>query len=56
MLLNLSKDPLTGMYTGTFYDGPDGIDEFAVSGNTLGECFERIIAFQAVNALDYLPD
>jgi hypothetical protein len=44
------------MYTGTFCDGPDGIDEFDVSGNTLGECFEKIVAFQAVNALSYRPD
>lgn len=45
MLLTISLDPLTGMYTGSFYDGPDGIDDFHFSGDSLGECFEKVIAF-----------
>lgn len=54
MLLKISLDPLTGVYSGVFYDGPDGIDEFTFTGNSLGECFEKVIAFQTRNAIDYL--
>lgn len=46
MLLTISRDLLTGVYNGTFYDGPDGIDDFQFYGNSLGECFEKVIAFQ----------
>lgn len=53
MLLKISLDPLTGVYSGVFYDGPDGIDEFTFTGNNLGECFEKVIAFQTRNAISY---
>lgn len=53
MLLTITRDPLTGVYTGTFYDGPDGIDDFQFSGNSLGECFEKVIAFQTRNSDSY---
>lgn len=42
-----------GVWLGTFYDGPDGIDEFEFSGNSLGECFEKVIAFQTLNSFQY---
>ena len=40
-------------YSYEIYDGPDGIDEEQGVCNTLGEVFEKIISFRAVNALNY---
>lgn len=53
MLLTISFQPSTKTYTGTFYDGPDGIDEFSFTAASLGEAFEKVITFSAVNSLDY---
>jgi hypothetical protein len=53
MLLTISLEPSSGLYSGTFYDGPDGIDDFSFTATSLGECFEKVIAFSAVNSLDY---
>jgi hypothetical protein len=46
---NLSEDN----YSWELYDGPDGIDHHTGNCETLGECFESIIASRVVTALHY---
>lgn len=44
---------LGSYYTYHLYDGPDGIDEYTGAGETLGEVFEKIITWRALNSLNY---
>jgi hypothetical protein len=56
MKIEITEDFITGMYTWVLCDGPDGIDEFRGSENTLGEVFEQIILHRTRNALSYMED
>ena len=54
MKIEITQDFITGNYNWVLYDGPDGIDEFRGSENTLGEVFEKIILHRTQNALSYV--
>jgi hypothetical protein len=54
MKIEITEDFITGMYNWVFYDGPEEIDEFRGSENTLGEVFEKIIIHRTLNALSYV--
>jgi len=56
MKIEITEDFITGMYNWVLCDGPDGIDEFRGSENTLGEVFEQIILHRTLNALSYVED
>ena len=43
-------------YTATIWDGPDGIDEDSFVCRSLGECFEQIVMWRTLNALNYRED
>ncbi len=53
MKIEITEDFITGMYTWVLCDGPENIDEFRGSENTLGEVFEQIILHRTRNALSY---
>jgi len=53
MHIEIDDNVLTGIYSWTLYDGPDGIDEFYGKANSLGEVFEQIILHRTQNALSY---
>ena len=56
MHIEIDDNPLTGVYSWTLYDGSEEIDEFYVTGNSLGEVFEKIIYHRTQNALSYVED
>jgi len=56
MKIEITEDCITGNYTWTLYDGPDGIDFYEGSENTLGEVFEKIIHHRTLIALSYVED
>lgn len=45
-----------GSYDWFLWDGPDGIDEYKGTEQSLGEAFEKIVYYRTITALDYLPD
>jgi len=40
-------------YNAIVFDGPDGIDDAKFAGSSLGEVFEKILIFHAMNSLTY---
>jgi len=54
MKIEITEDFITGMHNWVLYDGPENIDEFRGSENTLGEVFEKIILYRTQNALSYV--
>jgi hypothetical protein len=56
MKIEITEDFITGMYTWVLCDGPENIDEFRGSENTLGEVFENIFYYRTRNALSYVED
>jgi hypothetical protein len=56
MKIEILQDSITGMYNWVLYDGPENIDEFRGSENTLGEVFEQIILHRTLNAASYVSD
>ena len=56
MKIEITDDFITGMYNWVFYDGPENIDEFSGSENTLGEVFEQIVHHRTLIALSYVED
>ena len=44
----------TGTYIWGLEDGPEHIDKFSGFADTLGECFEKIIRHQTMNAIGYV--
>lgn len=42
-----------GEYHWSMYDGPDGIDHFTGTANSLGDAFEQIVKKQLLNSLNY---
>jgi hypothetical protein len=56
MKIEILQDCITGIYSWTLCDGPDGIDEFYGTGNILGEVFEQIIARRTMIGLEYSKD
>jgi hypothetical protein len=56
MKIEILQDCITGVYSWTLCDGPNGIDEFYGTGNILGEVFEQIIYYRTQNAMSYAED
>jgi len=54
MHIEIKDNCSTGIYSWTFYDGSDEIDEFCGKANSLGEVFEQIILHRTQNALSYI--
>jgi hypothetical protein len=44
----------TKNYIWALEDGPEHIDKFSGYCKTLGECFEKIIRHQTINAIGYV--
>ena len=42
------------VYRWTFHTGPEDIDEYGGYCYTLGECFEKIIVWNTINAQHYV--
>ena len=42
-----------GEYHWSMYDGPDGIDHYTGTGNSLGDVFEQIIQKQFIISMRY---
>jgi hypothetical protein len=53
MHIEIDDNPLTGIYSWTLYDGPEGIDHYEGQADTLGEAFEVIIARRTMIGLAY---
>lgn len=53
MNLTVNYDSQTKQYHAVVYDGPDGIDSAEFSCDSLGEVFERVTIFIAMNSLTY---
>jgi len=43
----------TGDYRWEFFTGPEHIDEYTGTADTLGECFEKIVMWSTLNAQHY---
>ena len=43
----------TGDYRWILYTGPEHIDEYTGNCYTLGECFEKIVKWETLNAQKY---
>jgi hypothetical protein len=56
MKIEILQDFITGVYSWTLCDGPDGIDIYEGTGDTLGEAFEKIIARRTRIGLEYTKD
>jgi hypothetical protein len=56
MKIEILQDCITGIYSWTLYDGPEGIDVFYGQANSLGEVFEQIIYYRTQNAMSYTED
>ena len=56
MNIEILQDCITGIYSWTLYDGPEGIDIYEGTGDTLGEAFEAIIARRIMIGLEYSKD
>jgi hypothetical protein len=56
MKIEITYDFIVGMYNWVLCDGPDGIDFYQGSENTLGEVFEKIVYYRTQNALSYRED
>jgi len=56
MKIEILQDCITGIYSWTLYDGPEGIDEFYGQANSLGEVLLDIIRQRTHNALSYAED
>lgn len=59
--MNLTVDEMVDSdgnkwYEWKMYDGPDGIDESSGRGDTLGECFEKIMCERTITAISYSSD
>jgi hypothetical protein len=54
MKIEITQDPSgTGDYRWSLSTGPERIDEYTGHCYTLGECFEQIVKWRTLNALDY---
>jgi hypothetical protein len=56
MKIEILQDCITGVYSWTLRDGPDGIDEFYGQANSLGEVLLDIIARRTMIGLEYSKD
>jgi len=43
----------TGEFKWNLATGPDGIDEYFGTADTLGECFEQIVMWRTLNSQSY---
>jgi hypothetical protein len=53
MKIEINSIPQDEQYYVKIFDGPDGIDEADFLCSSLGECFEQIVKWRTLNALDY---
>jgi len=56
MKIEILQDCITGVYSWTLRDGPDGIDHYEGQADSLGEAFEAIIARRTMIGLEYSKD
>jgi hypothetical protein len=56
MKLEITHNAWSGYYLAKIWDGPDGIDEETFECDTLGECFEKIVVWRTMIAMDYAND
>jgi hypothetical protein len=56
MKIEINHNLSSNTYDWKMWDGPDGIDYFEGNELDLGQCFEQIVIFRTLNALNYKND
>lgn len=57
MKIEIEQSPTgTGEFRWSLETGPEHIDVYSGTADTLGECFEKIIMWNTINSQDYKDD